>query len=127
MMLCAFITPEAVPLNNFSPTRETQEDFEQSACLHANMDLYKWAYKMYPFINSDLLMACFKLALDCRTVDMKASPYDLLDLGYKPIKIETSEGKEEYVKEQLRLKKAAEPVRSSLLSEYKKLLGHIKK
>lgn len=117
-----FYTPEAIPLNKFSPSRETQEDFEQSACLHANMDLYKWAYKMYPFIGTDLLMKCFKLALDCRTIDMKASPYDLVSFGYEPIKIETSEGKEEYVKEQLRLKKNAEPIRWQLLSEYKNLL-----
>lgn len=117
-----FYTPEAVPLNRFSPSRETQEDFEQSACLHASMDLYKWAYKMYPFINTELLMACFKLALDCRTVDMKASPYDLKDLGYSPIKIETFEGREEYVKEQVRLKKAADPLRWQLLDTYKNLL-----
>ncbi len=117
-----FYTPEALPMNRFSPTRETQEDFEQSACLHANMDLYKWAYKMYPFIGSELLMECFKLALDCRTVDMKASPYDLDELGYTPIKIETPEGREEYVKEQLKLKKAADPIRLKLLEEYRKLL-----
>ena len=116
-----FYTPKAVPLNKLSPTRETQETYEQSACLHANMDLYKWAYKMYPFISSDLLMKCFKLALDCRTVDMKASPYDLLYLGYEPIKIETPEGREEYVKQQLRLKKNSDPIRLELLNIYKKL------
>lgn len=120
-----FYTPQAVPLNKLSPSRETQEEFEQSACLHANMDLYKWAYKMYPFIGTELLMKCFKLALDCRTVDMKASPYDLAELGYTPIKIETQEGKEEYVKEQLRLKKAADPVRAELLQAYKSLLKNI--
>ena len=38
-----FFTPEAVPLNKLKPTRETQADFEQPGCLHANMDLYKWA------------------------------------------------------------------------------------
>ena len=116
-----FYTPAAVPLNKFSPTRETQEEFEQSACLHANMDLYKWAYKMYPFISSELLLKCFKLALDCRTVDMKASPYDLRDLGYEPICIETPQGKELYVKEQLRLKIAGEPIRAELLKAYKDL------
>lgn len=121
-----FYTPKAVPLNKFTPTRETQEEFEQSACLHANMDLYKWAYKMYPFISTQLLMKCFKLALDCRAVDMKASPYDLVELGYTPIKIETSVGKEEYVREQLRLKLAAEPVRLELLNAYKSLVAKIK-
>ena len=43
-----FYTPEAVPLNELQPTRETQRNLEQPGCLHANMDLYKWAYKLDP-------------------------------------------------------------------------------
>ena len=116
-----FYTPDAVPLNKHHPTRETQEVYEQSACLHANMDLYKWSYKMYPWISSDLMLRCFELAMDCRRVDMKASPYDLRHLGYEPICIETPEGREEYVKEQLRLKLAGEPLRKELLEAYKGL------
>ena len=116
-----FYTPEAVPLNKHQPTRETQEVYEQSACLHANMDLYKWSYKMYPWISSDLMLRCFELAMDCRRVDMKASPYDLKHLGYEPIYIETPEGREIYVKEQLRLKLAGEPLRQELLDAYKGL------
>ena len=120
-----FYTPEALPMNKFSPSRETQEDYEQSGCLHANMDLYKWAYKMYPWINSKLLLKCFKLAFACREVDMKASPYDLLHLGYEPIKIETPEGREEYVREQNRLKKMAEPVRAELIEAYRSIKAKI--
>ena len=120
-----FYTPEAVPLNKHHPTRETQEEYEQSACLHANMDLYKWSYKMYPWISSDLVLRCFELAMDCRRVDMKASPYDLLHLGYEPICIETPEGREEYVREQYRLKQAGEPLRKELLEAYKGLREYI--
>ena len=117
-----FYTPEALPLNRHSTTRGTQEDYEQSACLHANMDLYKWAYKIYPWISSELLVDCFELALKCREIDMKASPYDLRHLGYEPIKIETPEGREEYVKQQLRLKLLAEPLREKLIKVYQELL-----
>ena len=120
-----FYTPEAVPLNKHQPTRETQEVYEQSACLHANMDLYKWSYKMYPWISSDLMLRCFELAMDCRRIDMKASPYDLKHLGYEPIYIETAEGREIYVKEQLRLKQAGEPLRQELFDVYKGLKSYI--
>src|SRR5215211_4519448 len=41
-----FFTPPARPLNVVQPTRESQRDMEQGGCLHANMDLYKWAYKL---------------------------------------------------------------------------------
>jgi hypothetical protein len=37
-----FFTPEAVPRNAGSPSRATQQDWEQPGCLHANMDLSIW-------------------------------------------------------------------------------------
>jgi len=43
-----FFTPEAVGLNRLQPTRESQPELEQPGCLHAGMDLYKWAYKLSP-------------------------------------------------------------------------------
>ena len=36
--------------NPLQPTRETQPTLEQPGCLHANMDLYKWAYKLGPLV-----------------------------------------------------------------------------
>ena len=36
------------------------------------------------------------LARDVRTLDMQASPYDLRDLGYAPVAIETPAGKATY-------------------------------
>ena len=91
-----FFTPAARPLNVLQPTRSTQAALEQPGCLHANMDLYKWAYKVSPLISSELVADCFALAREIRTVDMRASPYDLTALGYPPIRVETTEGRAEY-------------------------------
>ena len=48
-------TPDAVPLNTLTPTRDAQVAGEQPGCLHAGMDLYKWAYKLDPFVPSELI------------------------------------------------------------------------
>ena len=50
-----FFTAPARPLNVLAPTRETQHALEQPGCLHANMDLYKWAYKLSPLVPSELV------------------------------------------------------------------------
>ena len=91
-----FYTPSARPLNVLQPTRETQVALEQPGCLHAGMDLYKWAAKLAPAIPSDLVMDCFDLAREIRELDMRASPYDLTELGYAPVPIETASGRAEY-------------------------------
>ena len=95
-----FFTPEAVPLNALTPTREGQAALEQPGCLHAGMDLYKWAHKLVPAVSSELVMDCFELARDIRSLDMRAAPYDLRELGYEPVRIETTEGKAQYAAEQ---------------------------
>lgn len=109
-----FFTPEARPLNTLQPTLETRPDLEQPACLHANMDLYKWSSKLWPWTGSDLIGECFELALAGRDLDMRASPYDLRDLGYEPVRIETAEGRARYEKEQRDLAARAAVVRLSL-------------
>jgi len=95
-----FYTPAARGLNELTPTRENQRELEQPGCLHANMDLYKWAYKLSPAIPSELIMDCFELSWRIRAMDMKASPYDLAEWGYPPIPIETPAGKADYVAQQ---------------------------
>lgn len=95
-----FFTPDAVPLNRLQPTRETQVALEQPGCLHANMDCLKWALKLGPACPGDLLLDCFELAAEIRVLDMQASPYDLADLGYEPVAIETPEGRAAYVARQ---------------------------
>ena len=93
-----FFTPEAVPRNTLTPTRDTQVAMEQPGCLHAAMDCYKWALKLGPLVPGDLLLDCFELAREIRTTDMQASPYDVSSFGLAPIRIETPEGKHEYVR-----------------------------
>jgi hypothetical protein len=117
-----FYTPEAVPLNEHSPTRETQRDLEQPGCLHANMDLYKWAYKLTPLLPSELVMDCFELSWRIRTMDMRASPYDLQDWGYTPIAIETTDGKAEYVRLQRGFAEESQALRTRLLDELDRAL-----
>ena len=92
-----FFTPAALDRNRVRPSRATQPDLEQPGCLHAGMDLYKWAYKLSPATPSDLVADCFELAVEIRELDMRASPYDLREHGYQPVRIETPAGKAEYV------------------------------
>lgn len=92
-----FFTPAARPLNLLQPTRADQPALEQGGCLHANMDLYKWAYKLWPWVAAELVADCFDLARRVRVLDMRASPYDFTALGLDPVAIETVHGRAEYV------------------------------
>jgi hypothetical protein len=110
-----FFTPEAVPRNREVPTREAQAALEQPGCLHAGMDLYKWAVKLGPLIPGDLLLDTFALAKDVRTLDMQASPYDLTEWGYPAVEIESAEGKAEYVHRQRAFAERGRALRRRLL------------
>ena len=111
-----FFTPDAEPRNATRPTREGQLGQEQPGCLHAAMDLYKWAYKLAPVVPSELTADCFELARDVRELDMRASPYDLRDLGYEAIRIETAEGKATYVAAQREVAERGNTLRGRLLT-----------
>ncbi|WP_324615177.1 3-methyladenine DNA glycosylase [Nesterenkonia sedimenti] len=118
-----FYTPSAKPLNTLQPSRETQIQMEQPGCLHANMDLYKWAYKLIPAVSSDLLLDCFDLAWRIRELDMRASPYDLQDWGYEPVRIEEPAGRAEYTRRQKAFSEEAQALRSRILSVVENLEG----
>ncbi len=77
-----FFTPEAVGLNRLQPTRATQVDLDQPGCLHAAMDVHKWATKLGAAVPGALALDCFALATDIRVLDMQASPYDLSSYGH---------------------------------------------
>ena len=111
-----FYTPPARPLNLLQPTRERQVVMEQPGCLHAGMDLYKWAYKLSPAVPSDLVMDCFDLAREIRELDMRASPYDLTELGYTPVPIETPQGKAQYAAAQRGFAARGQALRDRLLA-----------
>jgi hypothetical protein len=118
-----FFTPEAVGLNRLQPTRATQVDLDQPGCLHAAMDVHKWAQKLGPAVPGALALDCFALAADIRLLDMQASPYDLSSYGYEPVKIETAEGKAEYVARQREFARRAAGLRARLIRVCEELLG----
>ena len=109
-----FFPESARPLNTLHPTRETQLEHEQPGCLHATMDLYKWAYKLSPWVPAELVADCFALARRVRELDMRASPYDLTGLGYEPVRIETPTGRRQYAEEQRAFVAEAAPLRDRL-------------
>ena len=111
-----FFTPTGALLNTLSPTRETQVDNEQPGCLHAGMDVYKWCFKLEPLVPSDLVLDAFDLAREIRVLDMQASPYDLSALGVEPLRIETPEGKAEYVARQRDFSERSNALRRRLLT-----------
>jgi hypothetical protein len=117
-----FFTPTAAPLNAHQIGREHQLSFEQPGCVHVSMDLYRLAFRLMPFAEATIVLDCFELALDARQVDMRASPYDVTDLGLEPIPVETPDGKAAYVREQRRLAALAEPLRERLLAQVTALL-----
>jgi hypothetical protein len=117
-----FFTAEAAPRNVGSLSRATQHDWEQPGCLHANMDLYKWSYKLSPLIDSEMLLDCLELAAAAREIDMRASPYDLSGYGYAPIAVEDAAGRAEYVRCQKAIATRAEPLRAALLARCDLLL-----
>ncbi|MFI7587804.1 3-methyladenine DNA glycosylase [Spongisporangium articulatum] len=116
-----FFTAPARPLNSLGPSSDDRPDFEQPACLHATMDLYKHAYRLADVVGSDLVADAFELAWDVRIMDMRAAPYDMsgitidpYGIEWTPIPIETAEGKREYARLQREFAQRAAPVRARL-------------
>eukprot|EP00299_Pterocystis_sp_00344_P013002 c6317_g1_i1.p2 GENE.c6317_g1_i1~~c6317_g1_i1.p2 ORF type:complete len:125 (+),score=26.03 c6317_g1_i1:630-1004(+) len=120
-------------MNRHKLTRSVQPEFEQPACLHANMDLLKWAMKIFPFISSDIVLDCLRLAIECRVLDIRASPYDALsfvqteDSGLRhfnlaPIRVDTEQGRQEYQQQQYVLWLQAAPLRSRLIDSFDRVL-----
>ncbi len=118
-----FFTPPARPRNLLRPDLGSRERMEQPGCLHATMDLYKWAYKLVPLVSGDLLLRAFLLAREIRELDMRASPYDLTGLGYRPVPIETADGKAEYVAAQRGFAARGQRLRRELRLEIAAAIG----
>lgn len=111
-----FFTTPARPLNLRVLHREDQPDNDQAGCVHATMDLYKWAAKLGPLVPGELLLATFELARDARILDMEASPYDVRGHGFGVVAIETPAGKAEYVQRQRALSNRGLRLRHRLVS-----------
>lgn len=116
-----FFTPNAVPRNRHPLTRDLTDQFDQRGCVHATMDLYRYAYKIAPWVTAELIADAFEVAWEARQLDMRASPYDLSEFGFDPIPIETPEGKAEYVRGQRELAERATPIRTRLIEAYRRL------
>lgn len=112
-----FFTPPARPLNTLQPTRQGMRANEQPGCLHAGMDLYKWAMKLEPIVKSATVLDAFDLARAIRTLDMEASPYDVRAWGYGVVAIETAQGKAEYMRRQEEFSRQAQAVRRRLITQ----------
>lgn len=111
-----FFTKPAVLLNFTVLNRDEQPANDQRGCLHATMDLYKWAAKLGPLVPGDLWLDTFELAWDARILDMEASPYDCREYGLGVVAIETPEGKAQYVARQRALSERATPLRDRLVA-----------
>ncbi|WP_124053886.1 3-methyladenine DNA glycosylase [Arcanobacterium ihumii] len=110
-----FFSPQAIDLNMVRPTYETVLDYEQPGCIHVNMDLLRACIQLGPLIPGELLLESYDLARRARTIDMAASPYNCEAIGLKPILIETTEGKAEYIRAQQELAETARPIRAKVL------------
>lgn len=111
-----FFTAPARPLNLTVLHRDEQPRNDQPGCVHATMDLYKWAAKLAPLVPSEVWLETFDLAVDARVLDMEASPYDCRGVGFGVVAVETPEGKAEYVRRQRRLAERADLLRARLVA-----------
>lgn len=118
-----FFADEARPFNHLQPALETRIALEQPGCLHANMDLYKWAAKAMPWTGTELLLDCFELAMELRELDMRASPYDLTEWGREAVRIETADGRRIYENEQKLLATKAMPLRERMIGVIRETLA----
>jgi hypothetical protein len=114
-----FFTPAATLRNRHDLNRAATDQFDQRGCIHVTMDLYRYAYKLAPWVTGELIADAFRLAWRARELDMRASPYDLTEYGFDSIPIETAAGQEDYVRQQKELAAAAEPIRSRLIEAYR--------
>lgn len=117
-----FFTEPAKPMNKFELSREEFHNTEQPGCIHSNMDLYKWAFKLYPWMPSSLIFEAFELAMEARYIDMQASPYDMREQGMEPIKIETETGRKEYKEKQVMIFEKGQPLRAATTKQMTLLL-----
>ncbi|MGB0371764.1 MAG: 3-methyladenine DNA glycosylase [Opitutales bacterium] len=118
-----FFTEAARPLNTLNPAHEKRHEMEQFGCVHFNMDLYKWSYKAFPWVSSELLRKCFYLALEARELDMRASPYDVTLFDLEPILIEGPEGRLQYQEHQTEISRKGRILAQELQTELGKILA----
>lgn len=120
-----FFAQDALPLNRFGGPLDRNEQvyLEQPGCVHAHMDLLKMALKLQPFCDTTLLERTLEVALEARTLDVSASPYDASSYNVGIVAIDTAQGRAEYREKQRALMKRVDPVRRDLLRAYDCLIS----
>ena len=77
---------------------DSRRTMEQPGCLHASMDLYKWAYKLRPAgaeRPAARRVPCWPARSGSWTCGRRRTTWP--SSGYPPVRIETADGKAEYV------------------------------
>lgn len=114
-----YFTPDALKLNVYPKFQRTNQlQWEQPACVHAQMDLLQYACRLQPFCDADLFREILSIVLEARKLDVAASPYDASSYGLAPVPVETAEGRSLYRKRQAELMEQAQPLRQLLLDQY---------
>ncbi|MFT7520935.1 MAG: hypothetical protein ACI9MC_003086 [Kiritimatiellia bacterium] len=120
-----FFSDSGKALNEHALSAQHMLLLEQPGCVHTNMDLYRWAWKLAPWVASEIVGEAFELACEARRFDSAMSPYDLRSTGVQPLCIETDEGRKAYVAAQVRIWEAGVPVRQRLIDAYAAVLRHL--
>jgi len=120
-----YFAPAAGPLNHHGASleRSQQLELEQPGCVHAHMDMLKHILRLSPYCDPTLVQRVLHVAIQARTLDVAASPYDSTHYGVSVIPIETMEGRAQYRMEQQELMLKATPVRQDLLYAYNVFLN----
>ena len=117
-----FFSSASKALADHQLTDESMLTHEQPGCLHTNMDLYRWASKIAPWGPSELIGRALELAWEARRFDSAASPYDLSSTGLGPCRVETPEGKRDFVAAQERIWMTSIGIRADLIAEIEHIL-----
>jgi hypothetical protein len=75
-------------------------------------------------VPGEVLLDAFELARDIRYLDMQASPYDMEPWGGEPVRIETPEGKAEYVRRQRAFAERSNALRHRILEAWSGVGAH---
>ena len=83
--------------------------------------------KLFPLICSDLVADTLALALEARSVDVAASPYDASEYVPEPIRIETEEGRLVYRAKQREIMKRSVALRMRVTESYEEVINDVER
>ena len=109
-----FFTAAARPRNAVSPTRADQVALEQPGCLHATMDLYKWAYKLAPATPASCWPTASRSPWTSASSTCGRAPTTWPTSATRRCAIETPAGRAEYARAQAGFARRAAPLRDRL-------------